>query len=85
MVSQSSHGSDVISRCVDRFCNDLEGTRAGCHNHVTVSGIQIFGMVLDVVVDEGEDEIVAVIITLIEQKKNKIEPKSSGFALYIAL
>lgn len=63
------------------FCNDLEGTRAGCHNHVTVSGIQIFGMVLDVVVDEGEDEIVAVIITLIEQKKNKIELKSVDFVL----
>lgn len=30
-------------------------------------------MVLDVVVDEGEDEIVAVIITLIEQKKKQIE------------
>lgn len=36
---------------------------------------------LDVVVDEGEDEIVTVIITLIEQKKNKIEQKRADFVL----
>jgi len=38
-------------------------------------------MMLDVVVDEGEDEIVTVIITLTEQKKNKIEQKRVDFVL----
>ncbi len=38
-------------------------------------------MVLDVVVDEGEDEIVAVIITLAEQMKNKTETKKAEFFL----
>lgn len=52
-----------------------------CHTHDAVSGIQIFSMVLDVVVDEGEDEIVAVIITLAEQMKNKTEPKKAEFFL----
>lgn len=40
-------------------------------------------MMLDVVVDEWEDEIVTVIITLIKQKKNKIEQKADFVLKYI--
>ncbi len=37
-------------------------------------------MVLDVVVDEGEDEIVAVIITLADQMKTRLNQRKLSFS-----